>query len=321
MASAHTHDPRVDLLGPVQVWHAHWTASMGQPVFAQTRTTARARQWPLAALAAFWTAVLLRAPQSLPHAWEAAATRPGAGWPAVPARPEAGCERCQSLPWRVCAPRDAAVVDPGWPDARPCAAPPVQGAFGDSDVPPVTPLESAGEPHFILPHEESPLGAAAVIACEEVRASKPWATVRHQRPECFAHWRATLETPGHEPPSTVPEVTATVWAVRQQRTGSRTAALVAPVQRGAHDRPQVPVRGVLGCCRPAGASAARPQPWGGRCRLSGRLFMVGRAGRACPPATTRWGGWQGGNRARGHRRRRSWSPQSRRTRPKRSCAR
>jgi hypothetical protein len=126
MASAHTHDPRVDLLCPVQVWHAHWTASMGQPVFAQTRTTARARQWPLAALAAFWTAVLLRAPQSLPHAWEAAATRPGAGWPAVPARPEAGCERCQSLPWRVCAPRDAAVVDPGWPDARPCAAPPVQ---------------------------------------------------------------------------------------------------------------------------------------------------------------------------------------------------
>jgi hypothetical protein len=270
---------------------------MGQPVFAQTRTTARARQWPLAALAAFWTAVLLRAPQSLPHAWEAAATRPGAGWPAVPARPEAGCERCQSLPWRVCAPRDAAVVDPGWPDARPCAAPPVQGAFGDSDVPPVTPLESAGEPHFILPHEESPLGAAAVIACEEVRASKPWATVRHQRPECFAHWRATLETPGHEPPSTVPEVTATVWAVRQQRTGSRTAALVAPVQRGAHDRPQVPGPRGPGVLQARGRVCRTAATMGGPVPLE-RPSFYGRAGRQGVSPRDDALGWVAGGKPR-----------------------
>jgi hypothetical protein len=126
MASAKTHDQRVDLLGTVQVLHEHLTASRCQTVCAQTRTTARARKWTWAAVAEVWTAVILRAPQSLPHALEEAATRPGAGWPSVQARPEAGCERCQSLPWRVCAPRDAAVVDPGWPDARPCAAPPVQ---------------------------------------------------------------------------------------------------------------------------------------------------------------------------------------------------
>jgi hypothetical protein len=46
------------------------------------------------------------------------------------------------------------------------------GAFGDSDVPPVTPLSSAGEYHFILLHEESLMGAAEVIAFEEVRARK-----------------------------------------------------------------------------------------------------------------------------------------------------
>ena len=48
-------------------------------------------------------------------------------------------------------------------------------AFGDSDIPQVPPLSAAGEPHVILPHEEAPRGAAAVLACEEVRASTPGA--------------------------------------------------------------------------------------------------------------------------------------------------
>ena len=62
MARADAQEQRVDLLGTVQVLHEHLTASMCQTVFAQTRTTERARKWTLAALAEFWTAVILRAP-------------------------------------------------------------------------------------------------------------------------------------------------------------------------------------------------------------------------------------------------------------------
>ena len=76
------------------------------------------------------------------------------------------------------------------------------GAFGDSDVPQVTLLSSAGEHHCILPHEESPMGAAEGIACEEVRASTPWDTLRHQLHEHFDHWLDPLETQWHEPPTT-----------------------------------------------------------------------------------------------------------------------
>ena len=82
------------------------------------------------------------------------------------------------------------------------------------------------------------MGAAEVIAFEEVRARKQWATLRHQLHECFDPWLDTLETQGHEPPATLPEVTATVWALRQQLTGGLTETIVAHVHRGEHDRQQ-----------------------------------------------------------------------------------
>jgi hypothetical protein len=82
------------------------------------------------------------------------------------------------------------------------------------------------------------MGAAAVISFEEGRASKPWDTLRHQLHERFDQWLDTLETQWHEPPATFPEMTATVWHVRQQRTGGITEAIVAPVHGGEHDRPQ-----------------------------------------------------------------------------------
>lgn len=62
------------------------------------------------------------------------------------------------------------------------------GAFGDADVPQVIPLESAGERHCILPHEESPMGAAEVSSCEEVRAKKQWDALRRQLPTRFDQW-------------------------------------------------------------------------------------------------------------------------------------
>ena len=82
------------------------------------------------------------------------------------------------------------------------------------------------------------MGAAEVIAFEEVRARKHWDTLRHQLHACFDPGLDTLETQWHEPPATLPEVTATVWALRQQRTGDRTEPIVAHVHRGEHDRPQ-----------------------------------------------------------------------------------
>jgi hypothetical protein len=126
MARSEASDQCVDLLGTVQVLHKYLTASVCQTVFEQTRTTERARKWTLAALAEFWTAVILRAPPSLTQALEEAATSPGAGWPSVQASPEAFFERCQNLHWRFFAKLYEAFVDHVLPDARPCYAQPLQ---------------------------------------------------------------------------------------------------------------------------------------------------------------------------------------------------
>ena len=83
------------------------------------------------------------------------------------------------------------------------------------------------------------MGAAEVIAFAAVRASKQWDTLRHQLHERFDQWLDTLETQWHEPPAPLPEMTATVRNVRQQRTGGITAAIVAHVHRGEHDRTHV----------------------------------------------------------------------------------
>src|SRR5262245_33186529 len=90
------------------------------------------------------------------------------------------------------------------------------------------------------------MGAAEVIAFEEVRARKQWDTLRHQLHERFDQWLDTLETQWHEPPTTLPEMTATMWALRQQLTGGITEAIVAHVHRGEHDRTQVPCPGCHG---------------------------------------------------------------------------
>ena len=71
------------------------------------------------------------------------------------------------------------------------------------------------------------MGAAEVISFEEVRARKQWDTLRQQLHARFDQWLDTLEQQWHEPPSTLMEVTATVWALRQQLTRKI-------VRRGAH---------------------------------------------------------------------------------------
>ena len=82
------------------------------------------------------------------------------------------------------------------------------------------------------------MGAAEVIAFEEIRARKQWNTLRHQLHERFDQWLDTLETQWHEPPSTLPEVTATVWALRQQLTGGITETMVKQAHEGERQRTQ-----------------------------------------------------------------------------------
>src|SRR4029453_10793375 len=106
------------------------------------------------------------------------------------------------------------------------------------------------------------MGAAEVIAFEGIRARKQWSTLRQQLHERFDQWLDTLETQWHEPPATLPEVTATVWALRQQLTRGITETIVAHAHRVANTtviRP--PVRGGRGCCELETASAAPSQPW------------------------------------------------------------
>jgi hypothetical protein len=82
------------------------------------------------------------------------------------------------------------------------------------------------------------MGAVEVIAFEEVRARQQWDTLRHQLHERFDPWLDTLETQWHAPPSTLPEVTATVWALRQQLPGGITETMVTQAHEGERQRTQ-----------------------------------------------------------------------------------
>jgi len=82
------------------------------------------------------------------------------------------------------------------------------------------------------------MGAAEVISFEEVRASKQWSTLRHQLHERFDQWLDTLAQTWHEPPAMLSEVTATVWALRQQLTGGITETSVAHAHAGERQRQQ-----------------------------------------------------------------------------------
>jgi hypothetical protein len=125
------------------------------------------------------------------------------------------------------------------------------------------------------------MGAAEGISFEEVRASKQWDTLRQQLHERFDQWIDTLEQQLHEPPSTFTEVTATVWDLRQQRTGGITETIVAPVHRGAHDRKLVNCPRCEGVVRARERVCRTVETLGGPVQLerpyfSGRPCRVGR---------------------------------------------
>jgi hypothetical protein len=113
-------EQRIELLGTVELLQDHLPTSRCQTVFQQTRTTERERQWRLEALVAFWTEVILRAPQSLTQALQEAALGHGSGWPPVQASPEALFQRCQSVHWHCFANLYEAFLLQVLPQAQPC---------------------------------------------------------------------------------------------------------------------------------------------------------------------------------------------------------
>jgi len=99
------------------------------------------------------------------------------------------------------------------------------------------------------------MGAAEVISFEEVRARKQWDTLRQQLHARFDHWLDTLEQQWHEPPSTLMEVTAAVWDLRQQLTGGLTETIVKYAHEGECQRQQA------SCPRCARVLKAQDQVW------------------------------------------------------------
>jgi hypothetical protein len=70
------------------------------------------------------------------------------------------------------------------------------------------------------------MGCAEVIALDQVRASKQWATLRQQLHERFDRWLDELATRLSTPQPTLTEVTQVVGDIRHRLTGSVTEAIV-----------------------------------------------------------------------------------------------
>jgi hypothetical protein len=75
------------------------------------------------------------------------------------------------------------------------------------------------------------MGQAEVISLDEVRASKQWASLRQQLHDHFDQWLDDLQAQLPEPETTLAQITETVWALRQDLTGSLTEAVVEHAHR------------------------------------------------------------------------------------------
>jgi hypothetical protein len=83
------------------------------------------------------------------------------------------------------------------------------------------------------------VGQAEVISLDEVRASKQWASLRQQLHDHFDQWLDDLQAQLPEPETTLAQMTETVWALRQDLTGSLTEAVVAHAHRCEYMRQQI----------------------------------------------------------------------------------
>ncbi len=83
------------------------------------------------------------------------------------------------------------------------------------------------------------MGQAEVISLDEVRASKQWASLRQQLHDAFDHWLDDLQAQLPEPETTLNQITETVWALRQDLTGSLTEAVVEHAHRFEYMRQEI----------------------------------------------------------------------------------
>jgi hypothetical protein len=84
------------------------------------------------------------------------------------------------------------------------------------------------------------MGAAKVIAFEEVRASKQWDALRGQLHTRFDQWLDSLEEQLQEPAPSFAQVTETVRHLRQALTGSLSETRVEHTHRGEYPRQPTP---------------------------------------------------------------------------------
>lgn len=94
-----TADPQIDLLGILDVLHAHLDKSLSDSAWSKLRVHERQSKWTLDLLVQFWVAVTLAPPPSLRQALAQAQGIPESLYPAPEATPEAFFARSQSLRW------------------------------------------------------------------------------------------------------------------------------------------------------------------------------------------------------------------------------
>lgn len=94
-----TPDPQIDLLGILDVLHAHLDKSLCDSAWSKVRVHERQSKWTLDLLVQFWIAVTLVPPPSLRQALAQAQGVPDGLYPAPEATPEAFFARSQNLRW------------------------------------------------------------------------------------------------------------------------------------------------------------------------------------------------------------------------------
>src|SRR5215831_13010648 len=97
MAPSVSPEQRVDRLGTVQVLPEDRTTSLGQTGLQQTRTTERERRGSVAALASFWTEVILACPAVLDPGHGGRRNRQGGGRASCPSDPRSLCRTLPDL--------------------------------------------------------------------------------------------------------------------------------------------------------------------------------------------------------------------------------
>jgi hypothetical protein len=76
------------------------------------------------------------------------------------------------------------------------------------------------------------MGLAEVLSFSEVRASSQWQRRRDDLHIRFAQWLERLQEPWPHPHTSLAEVTAAVWRLRQALTGGRSETMVAHAHSG-----------------------------------------------------------------------------------------